>query len=270
MHSNENQNDTRIAQTARWLSAYRESEVHAREQAFADSGECPPRADVLALSEGRIDDPTRRAKLARHLLACPRCGDDNLRQLSDNARTAELPSLVRLASHRKRIGWSTLAAVALLLVLALVAWREVGPAGSPAVNDVRLVDQFGLEMRSVNLHAQLHPRRVLVRTGASGWLALGRVRGSDLELEPLEGSALLVETRAGEELVLPLDRPLDPIPAPAVAPGEDWLVLHFASPPLPEELPALLRQAARGMLPAGVSAWRITGVGGRKSLLNPR
>src|SRR5262245_56085824 len=65
----------------------------AEERSFAASGDCPERAELLDLEQGRIRDAKHRERLARHLVTCPHCLERNLGILTREAESGS-PSTI--------------------------------------------------------------------------------------------------------------------------------------------------------------------------------
>lgn len=233
------------------LAAYRASAAFASEQALAESGACPDPAEVAALSAGTITVPWRRAALARHLVACPRCADENLALLlaldraEDEGHHGE--DMVARPRFRIHLRPAILASAAALLLAA----AGLGPLGietsAPAIREAYGVDRYGFLVRNPDPLLE----RIQVTSTTHGYVALARLSASGIELEPMRSSELMIEVFADEQVVLPTDRVL------ALEGDDEWLVLHCAKPLGATELAELARNAAAGALPPGVASARL-------------
>lgn len=246
----------------RLIASAKGSAQWAEERSLAQNADCPAPEELRDLERGLIGDPSLRRKLARHLVACPRCFERNLELFSklqqlvvsplETAGVAE--PVASLPVSRRPIRWRAVlaAAAALFVTIGLLRVPVTSPAPSRLVG-IFPTDSHGFEMRSAPapIEPEFVDRRVAVEVGASGFVALGRFTASGIEPMEVERTALATVVTAGEEVLLPLDR------AVASAIGETWLVVFANTEPSAAELGTWMSRLASGYAEEGVEARRV-------------
>lgn len=247
----------------RLIASAKGSAQWAEERSLAQDADCPAPEELRDLERGLIGDPSRRRKLARHLVVCPRCFERNLALFSKLQQLVVTPletvgvaepvaSLPRVS--RRPIRWSAFlaAAAALFVTVSLLRVPVTSPTPSRLVG-IFPTDSHGFEMRSASVPnaPELVDRRVAVEVGANGFVALGRFTPNGIEPMEVERTALATVVSAGEEVLLPLDR------AVPSALGETWLVVFAESEPSAAELRDWMNRLASGYAQDGVEAQRI-------------
>lgn len=233
----------------RLIASAKDSAHWAEERLFARDADCPTPEELRDFERARIADDSRRRRLARHIVACPRCLDRNLSVFGaaesidapvSPALPAPVSSMPVTLSRRPRVAWLA-AAAALLLTVGFLNGVAV-PTDPARLGGVFATDADGFEMRSgaETPEAVLVERRVAVEVASSGWVALGRFTKSGIEPLAVSGASLAAPVTANEEVLLPLDRALP------CEPGETWFVLWSRTEPSADALARRMMSAARG------------------------
>lgn len=243
-------NDCHDPELERLLDEYRVSQERAVEQQLAATGECPAPAELADLANGRIHVAQRRELLARHLVHCSRCLDQNLDQLlvrDAGHAVAPAASPVRAARSLRR----HFAAAAAVVLCALWGGLSTPTPRSPALAGVFLTDPLGLEPRG-QLFLAGGSYRLLAVPRAAGHLALVRVDDGGARWVEVEPANHFVPVAADTEVLLPLDH--------AIAPGGAvaWIVVLAEHRPDAAQMADWLPRLAVGEQPAGTATERVT------------
>lgn len=245
----------------RLIASAKDSRFWAEERFFAQQADCPTAEEIAGLERGLPRDASLRRKLARHLVACPRCLERNFAAVGGAVIAIDFetgppesvvaPSPVRIA-RRPRTLWLLAAAGSLLLTVSLMR-SAIGTANPPRLRGVFATDANGFEMRSGGdaTGSDAVERRVAVEIASDGWLSLGRMTEGGVEPVVVDGDAFATPVTAGEEVLLPLDH------AVACPPGETWLVLWTTTEPSAESLAELQTDVAKGYPRPGAEGRRI-------------
>lgn len=232
------------------VRAFLASELLATERRLATSGECPDAAEVDLLARGEIRHAWRREALARHMLFCRRCLDQNLVRLAAGRGPERSLAAGAAPGMRSIRPLARVAAAAVLVIAAVFFFSTPDRVVERGLVATRVTDAHGLETRNVHVLEPGDPRRLLVEVARPGYLGLLRATARGGAWEPVEGDALLLRSDGAEEVLLPLDHAV-PVEGP-----EDWIVVRLDDPIEPAALKELAPRLLAGERPGGVEVAR--------------